>query len=295
MQGDGGFAAAGGALDHEMDREGMADDDILLRLDGADDILQAVGGDAAQDLLEISLLGDDAGIEKADELTAADGEHALEGELAPDATVRCFVIHGADLAGIIEIGHGGAPVHDDRREGYGIEHAPAAQIPGFRLFAGGDEIQAGEISLAGGQMQLAEAVELDAEELDGDFLLLIRIFLHLHIHAFAGFGAGERLDLPDFAVDGIAGFEEMAVFFQGGRMIRQNGFFHNKKPLLFIYSQRLTAYCACKRVDVHHTGVWGICQPWFLRLTGGLFRFYAGTGRGNGFTENRPRRHPSGV
>ena len=32
-----------------------------------------------------------------------------------------------------------------RREGYGIEHAPAAEIPGFRVFAGGDKIQAGEI------------------------------------------------------------------------------------------------------------------------------------------------------
>ena len=132
MQRDGGFAASRRALHHQMGVQGMADHDVLFRLDGGHNFPQAVCGDAAQYALEVRFLGDDAAVEEADQFPLLHGQHPLQGQFALHAAVRRLVIHLSDLAGVIEIGDRRTPIHYDGCQRHGIQHAPTAQVPGFR-------------------------------------------------------------------------------------------------------------------------------------------------------------------
>ena len=69
-------------------------------------------------------------------------------------------------------------------------------------------------------MQLSQPVQLPFEDLDGHFLLLVRIFLHLDVHALPGLRAGQHFHLRDLPVDGIAGLLKVKVLFLSGRMVR---------------------------------------------------------------------------
>ena len=153
-------------------------------------------------------------------------QHPFEGQLSLDAAVRRLIVHFADLTGIIQVGNGRPPVHNHRAQRSRIQDAPAAKIPGFRRAAGGNEIQPGKIGLTGGHMQLAKPVQPGFEKLKGDLLLIIRSDVCMHIHFHAGFGPGERLHIPYFTVDFIAGDLKMKIFFFRGRMIRQCDGFH---------------------------------------------------------------------
>ena len=226
MEGDSGFPAARRALDHQIRIQRMANDDILLRLDGVHYILQAVGGHAAQRILQIILLRDDVAVEEAEQTAAPDGQHPLQRQFSADLSVGRFIIHGADLAGIIEIGNRGAPVHDHRIQRDRIQDAPAAQIPGFRRAAGRDEIQPGKKGLGGSQTQLAEPVQLNLKQLHGHLLLLIRILLHLYVRALPGLRAGQGFQVGDFTVDHVAGPLKTAEFFFRIRMIGKICLFH---------------------------------------------------------------------
>ena len=226
MQRDGGFPAAGRALHQQVLRKRMADHDVLLRLDGGDDLPQPVGGDAAQHALQICLLGDDAAVEQADQLPLFHGQHPFEGQLTLDAPVRRLIIHPADLAGVVQVGGGGTPVHHDGSQCDGIQHTPAAQIPGLRLLPGRREVQPGEVCLAGSHAQLPQTVQLVAEAVHGDLDLFVRILLHPHVHTLSGLRAGQGFDLGDLPVDGVAGLQEMKVLLLRCRMVRQADWFH---------------------------------------------------------------------
>ena len=71
-------------------------------------------------------------------------------------------------------------------------------------------------------MQLSQPVQLPFEDLDGHFLLLVRIFLHLDVHALPGLRAGQRFHLRDLPVDGVTNLLKMEVFCFRGRMVRQS-------------------------------------------------------------------------
>ena len=172
--------------------------------------------------VEVCLLGDDAAVEKADQPAFPDGQHPLQGQLAFHTAVRGLIVHRADLPGVVEVGGGRPPVHNDGVQRDRVQDAPASDIPGFRFATGGCEVQPGEVGLAGGHVQLAEPVELRLEALEGDFLLFVRVLLHLHVHAHAGFRAGERFHFPDFPGDRVAGCLEMKELRLRGRMIRQS-------------------------------------------------------------------------
>ena len=221
MQGDGGFTASGCALDQQIGIQGMTDHNVLFRLDGGDDFPQAVCGNAPQHSLQVCFLGDDPAVKEADQLPVLYRQHPLQGQVACYMPVRGFVIHLPDLAGVIQVCNGGAPVHDHRRQRHRIQHAPAAQIPGFRSLPGGGKVQPGEVCLAGGHGQLPQPVQLIAEALDGHLLLFIRIFLHPDVHDSACLCPGQFFHLGNFPVNGIAGLLKVLKLFPGGGMVRQ--------------------------------------------------------------------------
>ena len=69
MQGHGGLARSGSALDHECPGDGRADDPVLLGLDGADDVRHPAGalgvqrGQQRAFTLERIVVGEHVGVE----------------------------------------------------------------------------------------------------------------------------------------------------------------------------------------------------------------------------------------
>ena len=220
VQGDRRLPASRRPLDQQVRAQRGADHDVLLRLDRGDDFPQPVRGYAAEHALQVGLLRNDPAVEQAGKLPSAHGEHPFQGQLALHAAVRRLIIHLSDLAGVIEVRHRGPPVHHDGIQRFGIEHAPAPQVPRLRAFSGRNEIQPREIGLARGHAQLAQPVQLRPEDLEGHLFLLVGVLLHLHVHVLTGFRAGQFLHLPDFPVDGVAGGLEPEILFLRGRMVR---------------------------------------------------------------------------
>ena len=213
VQGDGGFSASRGTLYQQVCGERMTDDDVLLRLDGGYDLTEPVRGDTAQDLLKIGFLGNNAAVEQTDKFPLPDGQHSLQGQLALHVSVRRLIVHFSDLAGVIQVRNGGAPVHHNRSQRSRIQNAPASQIPGFRRAAGGSEIQPGKVGLPGGHGQLTQPVQFGLEQLEVYLLLIVRYNVCMHIHFLAGLCPGEGFHFPDFPVNGVPSLLKMKILF----------------------------------------------------------------------------------
>ena len=178
MQGDGGFAAARHALHDQRRLHGMADHEVLLCLNGRDDLSKLVRGDLPQHALQIRVLTDYAAVEQTQQLPVMDGEHPLEGHFTFHRAVRCGVGHGADLPRIIQVRHGGAPVHHHRVKAGAGHHAPASQIVRFLRTARRNEVQPRKIGLMRGLAQLAQDIQLHAENVQRYQLVRARVLRH---------------------------------------------------------------------------------------------------------------------
>ena len=190
----------------------MANHQVLLRLYGGDDFPQLVRGDLSQHALQIGVLAHHPAVEQAQQFPVADGEHALEGQFSRYRAVRRGIGHGADLPGIIQVRHRGAPVHHHRVKLRGGHHPPAAQVVGFRLAPRRDEVQPGKVRLMGRQAQLVQGIQLHAEDVQGDDLVHGGVLGHGHHALFLRAHAGFRFQLADFPADDVAGLLQVLVF-----------------------------------------------------------------------------------
>ena len=212
MQGDGGFAAARHALHDQRRLHGMADHEVLLCLNGGDNLSKLVRGHLPQHALQIRVLTDYAAVEQAQQLPVMDGKHPLEGHFTFHRAVRCGVGHGAELPRIIQVRHGGAPVHHHRIEAGAGHHAPAAQIVRLLRAARGDEVQPRKIGLMGGLAQLSQGVQLHAENVQRYQLVHGCVLRHGDLPVFLRAYAGFLFQLVDFRRDHVAGGLQMRVF-----------------------------------------------------------------------------------
>ena len=231
VQGDGGFAAARHALHNEVSLQGMADHAVLLGLDGGDDFLQPGGGHRAQHLLQVNVLADHAAVEQRNEALVLHGEHALEGQFALDAAVGGLVVHGAHLAGVVQICHRRAPVGHGDIKLWGFHHAPAAQVVGFHASALGNEVQAREIRLVAGALQVVQGVDFHAQDVQHHLLVHGGVVGHHHGALLPGADAGFLLQLVDFLPDDGAGCFKMGRLCGAVGMVGQNVGFH-RPPFL---------------------------------------------------------------
>ena len=246
MQGDGGFAAARHALHDQRRLHGMADHEVLLCLNGRDDLSKLVRGELPQHALQIRVLTDYAAVEQTQQLPVMDGEHPLEGHFTFHRAVRCGVGHGADLPRIIQVRHGGAPVHHHRVKAGAGHHAPASQIVRFLRTARRNEVQPRKIGLMRGLAQLAQDIQLHAENVQRYQLVRGRVLRHGDLPVFLRTYAGFLFQLVDFRRDHVAGGLQMRVFRRAfgmvGKRSRGHGEFaaflsvdaqgKSKKPLL---------------------------------------------------------------
>ena len=159
VQGDGGLAGAGTALDHEGAGDGGADDPVLLGLDGADDVRHPAGALGVQGsqqrtfALQRVVVGQQVGVEHVvlDRLDLA----ALQDQVA--AAAHALPVEGR---GLVEVaGFGRPPVHHQPLQVLGGE-ADAADVLGFA----GVQVQAAEHQAVVDGVELGEAVLVQRRE-----------------------------------------------------------------------------------------------------------------------------------
>jgi len=170
VQGNGGLAGAGHALDDQHRRVLVADDGVLVALDGGDDVLHAVVGRAAQLLLQYFVDHVHRAFDQQVDGAVLDTELALAGDLAFHLAFRCLVAGGAGLVVVEEGGDGGAPVVDDGLVVGVVVEAVHADIGRLRLLLPvTPEVEAAEIGRA---LQLLEAGALGEDGITGGDRLL---------------------------------------------------------------------------------------------------------------------------
>ena len=207
----GGFAAARYALNDQRLAGGMPDDQVLLCLNGGNNLPQLVRGNLPQHALQVGILAHHAAVEQPQQIAVPHGKHALERQLPRHGAVRRRIGHGAGLPGVVQVGHRGPPVHHHRVEIGRGHNPPTPQIMGFRLSARGGEVKPCKIRLVSRQPQLMQGIQLHAEDVQGDDFVHGGILGHGDHAVFFRPYAGFFLQLAKFPVDDVAGLLQMRV------------------------------------------------------------------------------------
>ena len=131
MQGDRGLAGPGHALDHQHRRFGVADDGVLVALDGGDDGLHALVAALAE--LFLQHLVDDVHrrVEHELHLPVADAVLALGLDGAGDLADGGFIARRADLVVVEQAGDRRAPVVDQVLLEFVVEEGVDADVDGL--------------------------------------------------------------------------------------------------------------------------------------------------------------------
>ena len=161
-----GLARAGDAAHEQHGHVLVADDRVLLALDGCGDGRELLGVVLLERAEKERVLDGHGGVEVRVELVARDIELSAQQQVDGAGATVHLVGGGAHLLVVVGLGHGAAPVHDERALVL-VGHARGANVDVARRAAGAHlERDFGEVGLA---QQQEHALEL----LDGEVVVLV--------------------------------------------------------------------------------------------------------------------------